>query len=69
MHSAKLSEKRRHSYKFTGVAKEKLISLRLETFASIFNEVNLEMFWRIPRGAAPKHGQSDVARQIAKFDK
>lgn len=43
MQIAKLSEKGRYHYGFTGVAKRKLTSLRLEMFASIFNEVNLEM--------------------------
>lgn len=65
MQIAKLSEKGRYHYGFTGVAKRKLTSLRLEMFTSIFNEVNLEMSWRILTGAV----QGDVARQIAKFDK
>ena len=43
MQSAKLSEKGRYHHGFTGVAKRKLTSLHLEMFASIFNEVNLEM--------------------------
>ena len=43
MHSAKFSEKGRYPCGFTRVAERILTSFHLETFSSIFNEVNLEM--------------------------
>ena len=65
MHSAKLSEKRRYPYKFTGVAKQKPTYLHLETFASIFNEVNLSEFGKCSDESRGALRQGDVARQIA----